>query len=116
MRRVIIHYHRDDGDYSGWGVWLWPQGFGGRWVDFTDTDYFGRMAVCQVPKKHRRLGFVIRGASWEKDVDQDRYIEDFKGDTAEIWLIAGDPRVYLAPPAHLRKHTGVSQQHLLSRH
>ena len=103
MRRVIIHYHRDDGDYSGWGVWLWPQGFGGRWVDFTDTDYFGRMAVCQVPKKHRRLGFVIRGASWEKDVDQDRYIEDFKGDTAEIWLIAGDPRVYLAPPAHLRK-------------
>lgn len=97
MRRVIIHYHRDDGDYSGWGVWLWPQGFGGRWVDFTDTDYFGRMAVCQVPKKHRRLGFVIRGASWEKDVDQDRYIEDFKGDTAEIWLIAGDPRVYLAP-------------------
>ena len=88
-------------------MWLWPQGFGGRWVDFTDTDYFGRMAVCQVPKKHRRLGFVIRGASWEKDVDQDRYIEDFKGDTAEIWLIAGDQG--LLAPAHLRKQSAFDE-------
>lgn len=75
MRRVIIHYHRDDGDYDDWGVWLWPKGFGGRWVDFTEIDYFGRAAVCWVPKEHRQLGFVIRGASWEKDIDQDRYIE-----------------------------------------
>ena len=102
MRRVIINYHRDDGDYDDWGVWLWPKGFGGRWVDFTEIDYFGRAAVCWVPKEHRQLGFVIRGASWEKDIDQDRYIEAFRGDTAEVWLVAGDPKVYLAPPAHLR--------------
>ena len=102
MRKVIIHYHRDDQDYERWGVWLWPEGYGGRWVDFTETDYFGRIAAYEVPKEHRRLGFVIRGASWEKDVDQDRYIEAFRKDVAEVWLISGDPTIYLAPPAHLR--------------
>ncbi|HBG00344.1 MAG TPA: hypothetical protein DDW87_02045, partial [Firmicutes bacterium] len=38
----------------------------------------------------------------EKDVDQDRYIEAFKKDIAEVWLISGDPVIYLASPAHLR--------------
>ncbi|NMB20974.1 MAG: type I pullulanase, partial [Firmicutes bacterium] len=104
MRKVIIHYHRDDGAYEDWGIWLWPLGYGGQWVDFTETDYFGKIAVWEIPKKHRRLGFVIRGSSWEKDIDQDRYIEDFKGDTAEVWLVSGDPTIYLAPPARLRKN------------
>ncbi len=103
MGTIIIHYHRDDQDYEGWGVWLWPRGYGGRWVPFSKTDSFGKVAIWQVPKKHQKLGFVIRGASWEKDVDQDRYIENFRGDTAEIWLISGDPTIYLAPPAHLRE-------------
>ena len=107
MRTIIIHYHRDDEDYEGWGVWLWPRGYGGRWVPFSKADYFGKMAVCEIPKKHQKLGFVIRGASWEKDVDQDRYIEAFRGDTAEIWLTSGDPTIYLAPPAHLRESVRV---------
>ena len=102
MRKVIIHYHRGDGDYEGWGVWLWPMGYGGSLVNFTEADFFGRVAVWEVPRESQRLGFVIRGASWEKDVDRDRYIEDFKGDTAEIWLVSGDPKVYLAPPAKFR--------------
>ena len=102
MRKIIIHYHRQDQEYDPWGVWLWPEGYGGQWVPFDEEDSFGRIAVCEVPKKHGRLGFVIRGESWEKDIDQDRYIEDFIGDLGEIWLVAGDPTVYLAPPAHLR--------------
>ena len=53
MRKVIIHYHRDDQDYERWGVWLWPEGYGGRWVDFAEADYFGRIATCQVAKGHR---------------------------------------------------------------
>lgn len=109
MRKVIIHYHRDDQDYERWGVWLWPEGYGGRWVDFAEADYFGRIATCQVAKGHR-VGFVIRGASWEKDIDQDRYIETFKGDVAEVWLVSGDPTVYLAPPAHLRKDIRVFEE------
>lgn len=45
---------------------------------------------------------MIRGSSWEKDIDFDRYIEDFIGHQGEIWLIGGDPHVYLVPPPHLR--------------
>lgn len=102
MRKIIIHYHRDDQNYERWGAWLWPEGYGGRRVQFTGSDYFGKIAVYEVPKEHERVGFVIRGASWEKDIDQDRYIENFRGDTGEIWLIAGDPTIYLAPPPALR--------------
>lgn len=103
MGRIIIHYHRDDANYDPWGIWLWPEGYGGRWVPFTASDYFGKIAMCQVEQEHKRFGFLIRGVSWEKDVDQDRYIADFIGDTAEVWLISGDPQVYPAPPAHLRE-------------
>ncbi|HPT84276.1 MAG TPA: pullulanase-associated domain-containing protein, partial [Limnochordia bacterium] len=102
MRKVIIHYHRDDGNYEPWSVWVWPEGCGGQSVPFTGQDHFGRFAVCQVGREHRRIGFLIRGQSWEKDIAHDRYIEDFVGDTAEVWLVAGDPNVYLAPPPHLR--------------
>ncbi|NMB00272.1 MAG: type I pullulanase [Firmicutes bacterium] len=103
MRKVIIHYHRADRNYEPWGVWLWPEGYGGSWVKFSETDYFGMVAICEVAKEHKRIGFVIRGASWEKDVDQDRYFDEFVGDVGEIWLISGDPKIYLAPPAHLRE-------------
>lgn len=116
MRKVIIHYHREDQDYEGWGVWLWPRGYGGHWVDFTESDFFGKVATCEVPNKNGPLGFVIRGASWEKDIDHDRYIEDFRGDTAEIWLVAGDPSIYLAPPAHLRETVRVFDEMEITFH
>lgn len=116
MRKVIIHYHRSDQEYEPWGVWLWPEGYGGTWVNFSESDYFGQVAICQVSKEHERLGFVIRGASWEKDIDQDRFIEDYIGDTAEVWLMAGDPEIYLAPPAHLRDDVRVFAEIELTIH
>ena len=103
MRDIIIHYYREDQDYEPWGVWLWPEGYGGQWVPFIGEDDYGRIAQCQVAKEHLRLGFLVRGASWEKDIDQDRYLDSFIGNLGEVWLIAGDPKVYLAPPAHLRQ-------------
>ena len=116
MRKLIIHYHRDDKAYDGWGLWLWPQGYGGQWVDFTETDSFGKIAKVAVPKEHKRLGFVIRGTSWEKDIDQDRYIEDFKGNRGEIWLVAGDPEVHLAPPPEFRDDVRVFPELELTFH
>lgn len=116
MQKIIIHYHRSDGNYAPWGVWLWPEGYGGNWVNFTESDYFGKVAVCEMSKEHKRLGFVIRGASWEKDIDHDRYIENFIGNVGEIWLIAGDPKVYLAPPAHLRENVRVFSELELTFH
>lgn len=103
MRDIIIHYYREDQDYEPWGVWLWPEGYGGQWVPFAGEDDYGRIAQCLVAKEHQRLGFLVRGASWEKDIDQDRYLDSFIGNVGEVWLIAGDPKVYLAPPAHLRQ-------------
>jgi pullulanase len=116
MRRVIIHYHREDGDYTPWSVWLWPEGCGGQSVAFSDLDYFGRIARCTVGREHKRIGFLIRGESWEKDIAHDRYIEDFVGDTAEVWLVGGDPQVYLAPPAHLREKVRVFSELELTVH
>ena len=110
MRKVIVHYHREDGNYAPWRLWIWPEGCGGQSVPFTARDYFGRIAVWQVGREHRRIGLLIRGESWEKDIAHDRFIEDFVGDTAEVWLVAGDPQVYLAPPGHLREKIRVFPQ------
>lgn len=110
MRKIIIHYHRDDKVYDSWGVWLWPQGHAGRWISFTEEDSFGKVAICEVALEHEQIGFVIRGKAWEKDVDLDRYINNFIGDVGEIWLVAGDPQIYLAPPTNLRDDLRVFEE------
>ncbi|NLJ80673.1 MAG: type I pullulanase [Firmicutes bacterium] len=102
MRRIVIHYYRADGDYQPWGVWIWPWGYGGQFFPFQKQDHYGKKVEIEFPRKHKSFGFVIRGPSWEKDIDFDRFVDNFIGDLAEIWLISGDPQIYLAPPAHLR--------------
>lgn len=88
---LIIHYHRYNGDYEPWDLWVWVQGKEGAGYPFTDRDEFGAVAVITVPERADRLGFIVRkgGSSWTaKDVTKDRFIDVTDG-RAEIWVVEG---------------------------
>jgi pullulanase len=69
-----LHYHREDGDYELWDVWLWPDGGEGAGYPFEEED--GDMvATMTVPAGATRVGFIVRTEDWTKDIEQDQYID-----------------------------------------
>lgn len=98
---VIIHYFRFDQRYDGWNVWAWADGKDGLSSPFGIRDDFGATAVVRIGgmQLSTRIGVLLRrslpGNDWaEKELD-DRYIEELgEDDTAEVWIIEGDKRIY----------------------
>ena len=98
--QLIVHYGgREDGNYAGWNMWIWEEGFEGTAVDFTAEDSFGKIAIYQCKENTDRIGFIVRLNNWEaKDVEADRFV-DITGPTVEIWITSGQEEVSTQPPA-----------------
>ena len=95
---LVVHYARADKKYDRWNAWCWPEGGEGTAYPFTGKDSFGRYAVIPFKELPKSAGFILRLGDWEqKDIDHDRSITFDTGDTQEIWLVAGDERVYTNP-------------------
>ena len=108
---ITVHYQRAAADYTDWDLWMWRHPWNGddgnvdsKGVKFMGEDSFGKIAIVSVDAldKYKSVAFIVRrGADgWlEKDITDDRYIEQFNDDgTAEIWLFQGDPLVYYQDP------------------
>ena len=54
--KVILFYFRKDGNYSPWGLWLWPDGGDGK-QGYTDTD--GKFQT----DSETGLGYIILDSS-----------------------------------------------------
>lgn len=88
---VRIHYHREDGDYEPWSVWLWGTGDGTD-NPFTGTDDFGVYLEYTVAPDVTSLGFIVRTESWSKDVDADQFINvdgSVTADTLDVFIESG---------------------------
>ncbi|MEM7576134.1 MAG: type I pullulanase [Planctomycetota bacterium] len=98
-RVVVVHYLRADGDYSGWNLWTWTGNTGGAFMFGEVLDRDGVTAVVPVRDDGaERLGFIVRKNDWEaKDIDRDRFVELPDEGVDEVWLVSGDPTVYLTP-------------------
>ena len=95
--QVKIHYHRFDGKYDGWNLWLWPEGGDGTGNAFTGEDDYGKVATYNIDASAGKLGFIVRLNEWEaKDVDSDRFIDlsKAKDGVVEVWLIQADANIY----------------------
>ncbi len=69
-----LHYHREDGAYDGWDVWLWPEGGEGDGYPFEDEG--GDMiATMQVKSGTTKVGYIVRTQDWTKDIDMDQFID-----------------------------------------
>ena len=97
--QFIVHYGgREDGNYAGWNMWIWEEGFEGKAVDFTAEDNFGKVAMYQCSENADRIGFIVRLNNWEaKDVEVDRYA-DITGPVVEIWVTSGEEAFTTTPP------------------
>ncbi|MDE7031292.1 MAG: type I pullulanase, partial [Lachnospiraceae bacterium] len=82
-----LHYHREDGNYDGWDVWIWEIGGEGNGYAFAEED--GEMVATKiVPPGITSMGFIVRTADWAKDVDKDQFI-----DVAE--MVSGTGHIYV---------------------
>ncbi len=112
--QVRVHYQRGDGNYDHWGLHLWGHGLAAgetetvvngfpstRWDNakpFAGRDAFGAYADIAVSDAAQMLNFIVHRGN-DKDVDQDRRF--LPQDTAEVWLIQGDTRIYTTNPGNL---------------
>lgn len=96
---LIIHYRRNDGDYSKWNLWIWPslpESKEGKKYDFTGQDSFGVYAVVPFDETVESAGFIVRTDNWEKDVGVDRFAEFSTDGISEIWVLTETEKFYTA--------------------
>lgn len=110
---ISFHYHRNDGEYDDWALWLWEPNAGeGEELTFNGQDEYG--AIAAYPLSHwtdvatNGLGFIVKNKSPEggtvtwvsKDPDGDRFIdlnnfEIDENDIYHVYLMTADPNIYI---------------------
>ncbi|MCW7943731.1 sulfonate ABC transporter ATP-binding protein [Streptomyces hygroscopicus] len=99
--KAVIHYHRADGNYDGWGLHVWTGA--AHPTDWTAplqpvrTDAYG--AVFEVPLADgaTSLSYIIHKGD-EKDLPADQSL-DLKANGHEVWLLGGQEKYLLPQPA-----------------
>lgn len=71
---IEFHYHRADGDYDPWSVWMWAEGQEGNDypLEAKDGDAVARI---EIPAGVTSVGFVVRTQDWAKDYEEDQFID-----------------------------------------
>ncbi|MEW2114774.1 pullulanase-type alpha-1,6-glucosidase [Streptomyces sp. NPDC005474] len=99
--KAVLHYHRADGDYDGWGLHVWSGAANPTdWAEPMKpvrTDAYG--AVYEVPLNAgaTSLSYLIHKGD-EKDLPTDQAL-DIKADGHEVWLLNGQEKYLLPQPA-----------------
>ncbi|MGW3037351.1 pullulanase-type alpha-1,6-glucosidase [Streptomyces sp. NPDC001178] len=99
--KAVIHYHRADGNYDGWGLHVWTGA--ANPTDWSSplkpvkTDAYG--AVFEVPLSDgaTSLSYIIHKGD-EKDLPADQSL-DLKAGGYEVWLLNGQEKYLLPQPA-----------------
>ncbi|MFD8816590.1 alpha-amylase family glycosyl hydrolase, partial [Streptomyces sp. NPDC059627] len=99
--KAVIHYHRADGDYDGWGLHVWTGA--ATPTDWSSplkpvrTDAYG--AVFEVPLTDgaTSLSYIIHKGD-ERDLAADQSL-DLKSSGYEVWLLNGQEKYLLPQPA-----------------
>jgi len=98
--KMVVHYHRFDGNYEGWNLWIWAKGSDGKSYEFNTEDSYGKKAEFEIEgaSSAEEVGFIVRKGEWEaKDVDMDRFVSTAKVNAEgilEIYLVQGAESVY----------------------
>lgn len=112
---VIVHYRRDDGDYTDWGLYAWgdlADGESTTWPQghpFTGRDAYGAFAWVKVKPGASDVGFLVVDKDGDKDVAADRTIDVTT--TGEVWIEQGDPEVRTERPEQPPQDTGKAVLH-----
>ncbi|WEH42169.1 pullulanase-type alpha-1,6-glucosidase [Streptomyces sp. AM 2-1-1] len=98
--KAVLHYHREDGKYDGWGLHTWT---GARnptdWakpLQPVKTDTYGVTFEVPLADGATSLSYILHKGD-EKDLPSDQSL-DFAGKGHEVWMLGGTAD-YLLPAA-----------------
>ena len=90
--KVVLHFYRADGNYSGWDVWFWGEEKSGAATFTADPSNKGVTATFTVDgNKNSNLGYIIRKSDWSSQEFYDRFIDlsDVKSGTVHYYVNSG---------------------------
>lgn len=99
--KAVIHYHRADGDYDGWGLHVWTGA--ANPTDWSNplkpvkTDAYGAVFEVPLTAGATSLSYIIHNGD-QKDLSADQSL-DLKSDGYEVWLLNGQDKHLLPQPA-----------------
>ncbi|MFG2118405.1 pullulanase-type alpha-1,6-glucosidase [Streptomyces sp. NPDC048710] len=99
--KAVIHYHRADGDYDGWGLHVWTGA--ANPTDWSNplkpvkTDAYGAVFEVPLTEGATSLSYIIHKGD-DKDLPADQSL-DLKSNGYEVWLLNGQEKYLLPQPA-----------------
>ncbi|MEU3856037.1 pullulanase-type alpha-1,6-glucosidase [Streptomyces sp. NPDC028722] len=99
--KAVLHYHRADGNYDGWGLHVWtgaahPTDWS-KPLEPVRTDSYGAVFEVPLTEGAGSLSYLIHKGD-EKDLPTDRSL-DLTADGHEAWLLSGQEQNLLPQPA-----------------
>lgn len=99
--KAVIHYHRADGNYDGWGLHVWTGA--AHPTDWSNplkpvkTDAYGAVFEVPLTEGATSLSYIIHQGD-DKDLPADQSL-DVTSDGHEVWLLNGQEKYLLPQPA-----------------
>ncbi|MFF5107201.1 pullulanase-type alpha-1,6-glucosidase [Streptomyces sp. NPDC000134] len=99
--KAVLHYHRADGNYDGWGLHVWSGA--AQPTDWSKplmpvkTDAYGAVYEVPLTEGATSLSYILHKGD-EKDLPTDQAL-DLKADGHEVWLVSGEEEYLLPQPA-----------------
>ncbi|MER6343724.1 pullulanase-type alpha-1,6-glucosidase [Streptomyces sp. NPDC001595] len=99
--KAVLHYHRADGNYDGWGLHVWTGA--ANPTDWSNplkpvkTDAYGAVFEVPLTEGATSLSYIVHKGD-EKDLPTDRSL-DLKAAGHEVWLLSGQEKHLLPQPA-----------------
>ncbi|MEU2375995.1 pullulanase-type alpha-1,6-glucosidase [Streptomyces misionensis] len=99
--KAVLHYHRADGNYDGWGLHVWtgaanPTDWSAP-LKPVKTDAYGAVFEVPLAAGATSLSYIIHKGD-EKDLAADQSL-DLGADGHEVWLLSGQDEHLLPQPA-----------------
>ncbi|MER6452328.1 pullulanase-type alpha-1,6-glucosidase [Streptomyces sp900105245] len=99
--KAVLHYHRADGNYDGWGLHVWTGA--ANPTDWSNplkpvkTDAYGAVFEVPLTEGATSLSYIIHKGD-DKDLPTDQSL-DLKANGQEVWLVNGQEKYLLPQPA-----------------
>ncbi|MGW1542711.1 pullulanase-type alpha-1,6-glucosidase [Streptomyces sp. NPDC002309] len=99
--KAVLHYHRADGAYDGWGLHVWSGA--AQPTDWSKplmpvkTDSYGAVFEVPLTEGATSLSYILHKGD-EKDLPTDQSL-DLKAQGHEVWLLNGQEKYLLPQPA-----------------
>ncbi|WP_320775412.1 pullulanase-type alpha-1,6-glucosidase [Streptomyces sp. CRN 30] len=100
--KAVLHYHRADGAYDGWGLHVWsgaaePTDWS-KPLEPVETDAYGVTFEVPLTDGATSLSYILHRGD-EKDLPTDQALDLTVADGHEVWLVSGEEKHLLPQPA-----------------